>query len=211
MDKTTTSSVRLSFSEHVANHQIARPFRHESLAVFRARSLIEGPTQEIRILGCQLLPSRYFRFLELLEQNGNCWTFTGPRTHNGYGSFGVGGRQSKNLRAHKLAYTLWKDIVPEDLQCLHIQDCKFRSCCWPFHLYTGTAKQNTEDMMEKGTHKYKLVNKVTHEMAELMRYYKDRGYSLIQIGDILGVSNETVRVYLNGTAQVGTPRIVTNG
>lgn len=203
--------VRLSFSHNYDNHQLVYPLDNELLIDFRVRSSQNPPRKIIRVLDCDMEPKRYIRFLQLLSQGNECWIYDGPHTHNGYGSFGVGGRQGKQLRAHKLAHALWKGSINNGLQCLHVKECEFRSCCRPLHLYTGTAKQNTTDMMEKGNHKYKSNNVVTHEMVDQMRYYKSKGFSLIEIGDRVGVSNETVRVYLNGTVSVNLPRIVRNG
>lgn len=211
MDKTTTASTRLSFSPLNQRHQIACPLDEELLADFRARSFASPPFSVTKVLDTWLEPRRYFRFLQLLSQGNECWIFDGPRTHNGYGSFSVGGRKGKDLRAHRLAYTLWKGPIENGFQCLHVKECQFRSCCRPFHLYSGTPKDNTDDMMEKGTHKYKLVNVVTDEIVSAMRYYRGLGFSLLETGKRVGVSGETVRIYLNGTATVGQPRIIGNG
>ena len=214
MDKTTTASTRLSFSAMLESHQLAlAPKDNELLSEFKARTLVNPPTHEIEVFGCLMSPKRYLVFLDFLVQGtwSECWIYEGPRTHNGYGSFGVGGRQGKDLRAHKLAYILWKGSIEDNLQCLHVKECEFRSCCRPLHLYTGTAKQNTADMMEKGTHKYKIHNFITDTMVQQMKEYHAQGYSLVKIGEFIGVSDETVRQYLSGLTEIRQPRIIRNG
>jgi len=143
---------------------------------------------------------RLNRFLELLYLHDTCWEFIGPRTHNGYGSFGIGGRSGINIRAHRMAHILWKSDVAPGFQILHT--CHNRACCNPEHLYIGTAKDNTRDMMLAGRGGGGGVQQITPELVAQMRILNAQGYSNVKIGKLLGFSHETVRVYLNGTYNV---------
>lgn len=69
----------------------------------------------------------------------------GATTHNGYGTVRSNGRYH---RAHRRAWELVCGKIPEGMFVLH--KCDNRKCCNPFHLSLGTARDNTQDMMEKG-------------------------------------------------------------
>lgn len=148
------------------------------------------------VFGFLIPVKRLNRFCELIKiQEDGCWQFCGPKTHNGYGSFGIGGRSGTNVRAHRLAYELFIGPIPKDLLVLHT--CDFRSCCNPSHLKLGTAFDNTKDMIEKG--RAKLANNVSTWSAEksaLAVAMKTEGYSHRQIGEALGYSHEGVRFHL---------------
>ena len=84
-----------------------------------------------------------------------CWNWTGPlgtgsrnAPHMRYGSvcFKYLGRPVK-LRAHRLSYAYYNDEDPGELFVLH--RCDNPRCINPDHLVTGTAQENTADMMEK--------------------------------------------------------------
>jgi hypothetical protein len=51
-------------------------------------------------------------------------------------------------RAHRLAYTAFLGEIPKGLGVLHI--CDTPSCVNPNHLYIGTSKNNSEDMVRRG-------------------------------------------------------------
>lgn len=78
----------------------------------------------------------------------SCWPWSrsfGPR---GYGQTMWGGRVS---RAHRVSWSVYARVsAPRHLLVCHT--CNNRSCCNPAHLYLGTAKQNTADIIRSGRH-----------------------------------------------------------
>ena len=90
------------------------------------------------------------RFWEKVQKTEGCWEWIGYRTPYGYGSFGAGGRQRGAVFAHRFAYELINGPVPNGLCVLH--RCDNPPCVRPDHLFLGTKKDNTQDMMEKKRH-----------------------------------------------------------
>lgn len=115
----------------------------------------------------------------------------------GYVPVQVGGRSGMKWRGHRLVFFVKKGYVDPDLMVLH--SCDTRNCIEIEHLFEGTAKDNTQDMLEKGRAKNGGKTKVTSAVFEQMKLHRARGLTNVTIGHILGLSHETVRAYLNGT------------
>lgn len=74
-----------------------------------------------------------------------CWEWKGKRQLNGYGSMTY---KTKQLLAHRVAYTLYKGPIPDGLFVLHA--CDNPPCVNPAHLLVGTHQENIEDARRKG-------------------------------------------------------------
>jgi hypothetical protein len=74
-----------------------------------------------------------------------CWRWLGHKDHNRRGYYRYDGR--KQL-AHRVAWQLQYGEIPEGMKVCH--KCDVRDCCNPKHLYLGTSRDNTEDMILKG-------------------------------------------------------------
>lgn len=118
----------------------------------------------------------------------------------GYVPIGIGGRGGIKWRAHRLVYAVKIRAVPAELMVLHT--CDNRACINPAHLFVGTAKDNTQDMMQKGRHKYITHRKIDAKKLQLMKDLEAEGLNKFAIAAQLGVTYETVRVYLNGDKHV---------
>jgi hypothetical protein len=91
--------------------------------------------------------TRYWQDLVIPEPNSGCLLWTGRYGRHGYGTYG-GGRIGERRQAHRV---VWEDVngpIPDGLFVLH--RCDVRGCVNPDHLFLGTAKDNTRDMMAKG-------------------------------------------------------------
>ena len=87
------------------------------------------------------------RLIDKLDMSGDCWEFQGCRTDFGHGQISAD-RKNIRLRAHRVAWEIWKGPIPEGLCVLH--KCDNPPCCNPEHLFLGTKKDNTRDMISKG-------------------------------------------------------------
>lgn len=74
----------------------------------------------------------------------DCWHYLGSKDRFGYGRI-------NGTRVHRIAYEMW--IGPlGDKMALH--KCDYPPCFNPKHLFKGTSKDNLDDAVRKGRHRY---------------------------------------------------------
>lgn len=96
------------------------------------------------------------RFMGNVRLTDGCWIWTGTITckdaadkyHLPYGRFWMNG---KNEAAHRAAWKLFSGPIPEGKIVCH--SCDVAYCVNPAHLFLGTHRDNTQDMMAKGRDK----------------------------------------------------------
>jgi hypothetical protein len=83
------------------------------------------------------------------DSNTGCWE--AEQTSNGegysYGTFRVN-KKAKRIALHRLSYIVFNGEIPDGHCVMH--KCDNRKCINPLHLKTGTKKENTQDMIQKG-------------------------------------------------------------
>ena len=119
------------------------------------------------------------RLLERRKIVGDCWIYTGSKTRDGYGVMGVG--RSKQMRAHRLAYEYFVGPIPTGQLVCH--RCDTRLCINPAHLFLGSPKTNTQDMIAKGR-KVSLSGEA-HPNSKLSNAERDEIVSLRRGGALL--------------------------
>lgn len=133
-----------------------------------------------------------------------CWEWTGaiekprPRTLQ-YGWIGVG---TTSVRAHRVAYQLAYGEIPAKMCVCH--RCDNAICVNPEHLFLGTYKDNTQDMVRK-KRRHSLVGeantnaKLTEStVREIRRLRRSGGLETTVIAKQFNLTPSHVRGILRG-------------
>ena len=76
---------------------------------------------------------------------GGCHIWTGPLSSKKYGTTNLNG---KNVRAHRVSYTIYNGEIGHGLIVCH--RCDNPPCVNPAHLFLGTYTDNEQDKLNKG-------------------------------------------------------------
>ncbi len=82
--------------------------------------------------------------LSKIEMVNDCWLWKGSFR----GSYGTMSYKCKGHLVHRVSYMVFIGEITEGLCVLH--KCDNPKCCNPEHLFLGTHKENTHDMITKG-------------------------------------------------------------
>lgn len=104
----------------------------------------------------------------------DCIIWTKSILKNGYGQDYLNGAQTRY--AHRIAWIKKYGSIPKGLLVLH--KCDVRNCVNPNHLFLGTHKDNTQDMLNKkrGKHSLKTHCKHGHEFSKENTYKNKRNH-----------------------------------
>lgn len=75
---------------------------------------------------------------------GPCWLWTGRTSPKGYGQFN---HLRRDVEAHRVSCRLAYGAIPDGMLACH--HCDNPSCVNPAHLFIGTHKQNSGDMVRR--------------------------------------------------------------
>jgi len=73
-----------------------------------------------------------------------CWIWTAALNEHGYG---VASINRKSILAHRLSYMIKHGDIPDGMFVCH--SCDVRPCVNPDHLFVGSARDNSIDMVKK--------------------------------------------------------------
>lgn len=98
------------------------------------------PNQWEKIDPVERFHSKYFK-----EPNSGCWLWTSDVDEKGYGRFH---HNKKRTPAHRYSWVLENGPIQEGSIICH--KCDTPACVNPHHLFLGTSRDNTRDMISKG-------------------------------------------------------------
>ncbi len=150
-----------------------KELRHKNQHEYLKRILPLFPKESESIL------KKFYAKVDIREET-ECWNWLGSQFNSGYGRIEING---KTIRAHRLAYTIHYGEIPDGMQINHV--CHNKLCVNYRHLYAGTPKQNSEDMVRAGRW---LGHTEFKEYAnEIREIYNTGKYSYDNIVDIYKV------------------------
>lgn len=92
-------------------------------------------------MASSLSPEAAAGFWARVNKTEGCWLWTGP-TNGRYGRIG------RRTYAHRASYEIANGPIPEGMFVMHL--CDTPLCVRPDHLTIGTAKDNSQDAVDKG-------------------------------------------------------------
>lgn len=151
-------------------------------------------------------PEIIYRFLSNVDKNGpipshypelgKCWLWIAGKNLQGYGRFKY---NNKEIKAHRYSYKLYRKNYNKKLPVLH--HCDNPPCVRPEHLWQGTYKDNTQDMLAKGRDYRKGESGRHHKLSEknilkIRQLYKS-GYSQQNIANTFSVTRSNISYIVN--------------
>lgn len=131
------------------------------------------------------------RFISKIHKGNSCWTWKGQIYPSGYGSFWY---NRKNVLAHRVSWMIFHGEIPENLCVCHT--CDNPSCVNPNHLFLGTNKENTKDMIDKNRmHKQQKLLDLSQE-SKVIQMYKNN-IPQREIANLFNISQRTIGKYIH--------------
>ena len=138
-------------------------------------------------MGRRTIEERFWSRVDKSDADG-CWFWLGTINNKGYGSIRFEG---KTYGSHVISFFLEHGRFPETCG---LHKCDNPLCVRPDHIFEGTKKDNTVDMMNKGRHKHGTGNtgkkgssssraRFTDEQVRDMRNMLKNGATLQVVAD----------------------------
>lgn len=128
-----------------------------------------------------------------IGSENECWPWMGWRHPVGHGQIGKGRRSEGLIYTHVAAWEVTFGPVPEQMRVCH--RCDNPPCCNPRHLFTGTAADNTADMMSKMRHSHgesHAGSKLTKTQVSEIRKLLSIGLSCQEVASRFPVSRPMI-------------------
>jgi len=147
----------------------------------------------------ETLSRRFARKCGIPDENG-CIPWLGTKTSKGYGILHFAGPPLfRKTTAHRIAWVLAQGELERSELVLH--RCDNPSCVNVKHLFIGSPKENTEDMVRKGRHSWRdgtpwqKLN--DHDVVRILAL-RQEGWTQQEVADSFGVSRPLISLVEHG-------------
>lgn len=126
-----------------------------------------------------------------------CWEWQATRNNKGYGKFYI--RTGVQSLAHRYVFTQLFGEVPKNIQVCH--SCDNPRCTNPNHLFSGTHKDNMDDLWKKGRGRKGSKHgnsKLKEKDIPIIRQRLKNGEFHKSISESFGISRTTITYISNG-------------
>jgi len=171
-----------------------------------------GPDKKKRSKRVAPLETRVTKRLDTSGGPDACHVWTGDCNNRGYGRLSSGRRDARPryVFVHRFAYAMANGPIPDGMKVLH--KCDNPPCANQRHLFLGTQKTNSDDMMAKGRHHTGVRPRgARHHAPKLLPHLKEirmrlkRGESQRSVAKLFGVSSNAIRNIVVGVSYAGEP------
>lgn len=139
-----------------------------------------------------------------LPSNSGCWNWIHAKNEAGYGVTKVNGRAGWVERVHRVSYAVFVGPIAPGVCVLH--RCDNRQCFNPEHLFLGSKRDNTNDMLSKGRWREPEpsrgskagTSKLSEQQVEEVISRLLAGETRTSIAESLGVSLSTISKIATG-------------
>ena len=134
------------------------------------------------------------RFEEKVIKSNGCWGWKGHLDKNGYPLLksGSNGKEFRETRSNRISWLIYKGEIPKGKYILHL--CDNSTCTNPDHMFLGTPKENSEDMVRKGRgnkgSKHGNSKLTEDDVMKIRLKFKD-GVMIKRIMEDYGISRQT--------------------
>ena len=134
------------------------------------------------------------------KDNDQCWEWSGPTFHAGYGQMWF---DLKTMNASRVSWLIHNGPIENNLWVLH--KCDNPVCTNPNHLYLGTCKDNVQDMIKKGRRNIAYGSQRSH--SKLCENIVKEIKSLLLGGVLLSNLATKYKVSISAISAIKTGRI----
>jgi hypothetical protein len=135
------------------------------------------------------------RFWAKVRKTETCWIWSAAFYTNGYGQ--ITSAHSHCIRAHRASWIICKGPIPTGLKVLHnCPEGDNPACVNPDHLWIGTCKDNTHDMIAKGRLAVPKAT-LTWDSACDARTQYAAGATIKALSKLFGVTRHTMWMCVN--------------